>query len=86
VSRHRRLTVGARVQAWHTNGVIAPFGEQVSDVTSVRVSLPGLNWLHRIDIDRGTAGVVITVPPADGDSPTRPRLRIDPDLSITTRT
>jgi len=82
-----RKRIGAQVRAWHANGTSAPVGE-AADVTSVRISLPGLDWLHRVDvdIDAKTGTVEITVVPADEDAPHLPRLAVDPDLSITART
>ncbi len=46
-----RKKINAEVTCWHAaTGASGPVGE-VTDISSLRIKLPGLDWLHRIGID-----------------------------------
>lgn len=82
----RRKQYTADINVWHANGATAHVAT-VSDILSVRVKIPELEWLHnvRIDVDPKTKELTVQVEAStEDDAANAPRMTVRPDTSFTT--
>ncbi len=87
MATRKKIKVDAEVSVWHANGSSARIA-QATDVHSLRVQLPGLDWLYKIDVDVDSKSGEITVEVhtnSEEENRNVPRLNVRPDGSFVVR-